>query len=75
MEYFGLHGRAAFPRMLLHYMGVTKYENIGLSFEDFGAKKAAGEMGYWGGMPMVTLPDGTKLQQTHGLVRYLAAVY
>lgn len=61
--------------MLLHYMNVTNYENVHVGFQEFGPKKGEGHYGWWGVMPMITLPTGEKLSQTHAVVRYLSTVY
>jgi len=73
LEYFDLHGRALYIRMILWYAGVS-HEDKRLSFEEFGAKKAAGEY-IFGSLPVLTLPSGIQLNQSNSIARYIARVY
>ena len=56
LEYFGVHGRGVSLRMALTYCNV-EFEDEKLTFEAFGAKKAAGAYPM-GQVPVLHLDDG-----------------
>ncbi len=45
LEYFPIHGRAIWLRLILHYANV-QFEDKMVSFQDFGANKAQGVYAY-----------------------------
>jgi len=59
LEYFGPFGRADPIRFLLYHSEV-KFNDVAVSFEDWGARKAGGNGGEFNCLPIVTV-DGKEM--------------
>ena len=70
LYYFGIYGRAEGIRMLLWYAKVD-YENIGLSFEQWGQAKPTGWFPF-NSMPVMAHPSGKKLAQNCAIIEHYA---
>ncbi len=67
LTYFGLSGRAEATRLALHIGGVA-FEDERISFEEFGALKAAGKLPF-GSVPMLDV-DGEVYAESGAILRY-----
>ena len=72
-EYFGAHGRGLQVRALLDYCG-GEWEDAKLDRPSFGAKKAAGAFKF-GQVPCLHLDDGTVINQTRTIMRYIGTIH
>ena len=68
LTYFQLHGRAEAIRMLAHHAKV-QFDDVKLSFEEWGAKKGAGE--YTGQLPQWS-NNGEIMTQSNAILKMLA---
>ena len=69
--YFDIQGRAQAIRYVLAHKGV-EFEDIRLSFEEWGASKATGTYAAPGGsLPSFIKDDGTQMNQGLAIVQYL----
>ena len=71
LSYFPARGRAEFTRLCLS-AGKVAFEDERMSFEDFGAKKASGELPM-GQLPTLTV-DGVQYSQSISIARYSAKI-
>ena len=69
LEYFRAHGRAQQIRLILNYCKV-EFEDVYLTREEFEANKLANKYNN-GHVPCLFLDDGTQLNETHAIMRYL----
>ena len=79
MHYFPFYGRAEPIRMLFHKAGVTDYEDVIHTFEEWPALKKEGGFEFKA-MPVLFITDpatGEKKQycQTHAILRFLGKKY
>ena len=73
LEYFGPYGRADPLRFLLYHAEVD-FEDVTVSFEDWGQRKTSGKAGEFNCLPIVTLND-QELGQTNAILRSLGTKY
>ena len=71
LVYFELQGRAQAIRYLLAYKGI-EYEDVKLSFEQWGQAKAAGTYGEGNLLPVWVAEDGTIFNQSRAILEFLA---
>ena len=69
--YFDLQGRAQAIRYLLAYKGV-QFEDVRMSFEEWGAAKAAGTYGEGVQLPLYVDDAGMQFSQSKAILEYLA---
>ena len=69
LTYFALHAKADPIRMLLSKAGV-EFNNVTLTFDEWGAAKASGKYPT-GQVPLWETPDGRKMNQAFAILRYL----
>lgn len=71
LVYFNLQGRAQAARFLAAYKGI-EYEDVRLTFEEWGAAKAAGTYGEGNQLPVWVEDDGKIRNQGKAIGCYLA---
>jgi glutathione S-transferase len=71
ITYFNVNGRACGLRGMLAHSG-CKWENKMIGSGDWPALKPTAPFAPYGGLPILTAPDGTKMNQCQPIVRYCA---
>ena len=73
VEYFGPFGRVDPIRFLLYHNEVD-FDDVAVSFEEWGQRKASGQGGEFNCLPIVTV-DGNEMGQTNAVLRSLGTKY
>ena len=73
LEYFGPYGRADPIRFLLYHAEVN-FDDVAISFEEWGERKASGRGGEFNCLPIVTVGD-KEMGQTNAVLRSLGTKY